>query len=635
MDSNTPEQDKLNLLTGNENNPNINTIEQLKTENQKLIHIIKEYNFTLNEYRKKYGDELFNQRIELMNKEDVQIDDFNFKKQLLEAFPIFKEYEIIISHLLEEKDKLIEANNSLIKENKDLQSKIEELEKQNDDIYIALEERMKTKGNNNLCNKTFSKNEKTKDNNINNNINNSDNDFKLFNSMKENYNILLNKEKKEFKEKVDYENEITNLKIENDNLKTQIINLKKKFKNEFEEMSKLETDINLKKQIIDRYNIDNKNLKGEIEEYKDAYNTLEIRKNNEINNLLNEIKDIKIKINNFKNDNKLLEEQNSKYKNENEQLKLDINELKSDRDHLTKIIEDLNLTMQNVSEKEKYMDNIIKSYKKKTDDINLEKDKLYLKLKIKDNKINKMNIEYNNLIKEKINDYEILNNITKNKYEDIINNKENEIRELKENILCYKIEKYKYLYDYNLMKSEYDKLYSLFNSENSLYIKKYDEVQNKLNNISNENFNNLNDLKMKNEKLENENNNMKKEINIINEDKKILEQKVINLEKIEDELKKMNNDLNNKNNSYLQKNTDYVNELGRKNAQYEINLNKEKEFYENKIINLENEIEKYKNNKLKNKAEEMVKKQQVIIEKYKNELKRNENIINGRNPENF
>ena len=158
-----------------------------------------------------------------------------------------------------------------------MQSKIEELEKQNDEIYIALEERMKTKGNNNLYNKTFSKNEKTKDNNINNNINNSDNDFKLFNSMKENYNILLNKEKKEFKEKVDYENEITNLKIENDNLNSQIINLKKKFKNEFEEMSKLENDINLKKQMIDRYNIDNKNLKGEIEEYKDAYNTLEIR----------------------------------------------------------------------------------------------------------------------------------------------------------------------------------------------------------------------------------------------------------------------------------------------------------------------------------------------------------------------
>ena len=42
-------------------------------------------------------------------------------------------------------------------------------------------------------------------------------------------------------------------------------------------MSKLENDINLKKQMIDRYNIDNKNLKGEIEEYKDAYNTLEIR----------------------------------------------------------------------------------------------------------------------------------------------------------------------------------------------------------------------------------------------------------------------------------------------------------------------------------------------------------------------
>ena len=68
---------------------------------------------------------------------------------------------------------------------------------------------------------------------------------------------------------------------------------------------------------------------------------------------------------------------------------------------------------------------------------------------MKENKINKLNNEYSNLLKEKINYYEILNNITKNKYEEIINNKENEIKELKANILSYKIEKDKYLYDYN------------------------------------------------------------------------------------------------------------------------------------------------------------------------------------------
>ena len=641
MDTET-QQDKLNVLAGNDNI----TKEQLLKENENLTHIIKEYNFILNEYQSKYGNEIINQKNELMNKMDIQTDDIHFKKQLLGTFPIFKEYEIIISHLLDEKEKLIADKKSLIQENYNLQSKIEELEKQNDEIYNALEERMKAKGNNMMYNRTFSKNENPKENNINNknninDINNSENDLKLFNTMKENYNNLLIKEKNEFKEKVDYENEINKLKIENDNMKMQLVNLKNKFKKEFEEMSKLETDINLKKQIIDRYNIDNKSLKGEIEEYKDAYNTLEARKNSEINNLLDELKDIRSKINDYKNNNTLLEEQNSKYKIENAQLNIDIKELKSDRDHLTKIIEDLNLTAQNITEKEKYMDSMIKSYKKKSDDLNLEKDKLYIKIKAKDNKINKMNIEYSNLLKEKINDYEILNNITKNNYEDIINNKENEIKELKANILSYKIEKDKYLYDYNLMKSEYDKLYILFNTENSNYIKKYEEAQNKLNNISNEYSNAIIDLKMKNENLENENQNMKKEINTFYEDKKVLEQKINNLEKIENELKKMNNDLKIKNNDYLQKNSECIKDMERLHAQYEIKLEKDKDFYENKAINLQNQVEKQKNQLklMENKAFENLKKQQDLTEKYKKELnntiKYYENIINGRIPENF
>ena len=641
MDTET-QQDKLNVLAGNDNI----TKEQLLKENENLTHIIKEYNFILNEYQSKYGNEIINQKNELMNKMDIQTDDIHFKKQLLGTFPIFKEYEIIISHLLDEKEKLIVDKKSLIQENYNLQSKIEELEKQNDEIYNALEERMKAKGNNMMYNRTFSKNENPKENNINNknninDINNSENDLKLFNTMKENYNNLLIKEKNEFKEKVDYENEINKLKIENDNMKMQLVNLKNKFKKEFEEMSKLETDINLKKQIIDRYNIDNKSLKGEIEEYKDAYNTLEARKNSEINNLLDELKDIRSKINDYKNNNTLLEEQNSKYKIENAQLNIDIKELKSDRDHLTKIIEDLNLTAQNITEKEKYMDSMIKSYKKKSDDLNLEKDKLYIKIKAKDNKINKMNIEYSNLLKEKINDYEILNNITKNNYEDIINNKENEIKELKANILSYKIEKDKYLYDYNLMKSEYDKLYTLFNTENSNYIKKYEEAQNKLNNISNEYSNAIIDLKMKNENLENENQNMKKEINTFYEDKKVLEQKINNLEKIENELKKMNNDLEIKNNDYLQKNSECVKDMERLHAQYQLKLEKDKDFYENKAINLQNQVEKQKNQLklMENKAFENLKKQQDLTEKYKKELnntiKYYENIINGRIPENF
>ena len=172
MDTET-QQDKLNELAGNDNI----TKEQLLKENENLTHIIKNYNLILNEYQSKYGSEIINQKNELMNKMDNQTDDINFKKQLLGTFPIFKEYEIIISHLLDEKEKLIADNKSLIQENYNLQSKIEELEKQNDEIYNALEERMKAKGNNMMYNRTFSKNEKPKENNINNKNNINDINF--------------------------------------------------------------------------------------------------------------------------------------------------------------------------------------------------------------------------------------------------------------------------------------------------------------------------------------------------------------------------------------------------------------------------------------------------------------------------
>ena len=42
-------------------------------------------------------------------------------------------------------------------------------------------------------------------------------------------------------------------------------------------------------------------------------------------------------------------------------------------------------------------DSIIKDYKKKNDDINLEKEILNKKLQMKDNKINKINLDFNNI----------------------------------------------------------------------------------------------------------------------------------------------------------------------------------------------------------------------------------------------
>ena len=75
-------------------------------------------------------------------------------------------------------------------------------------------------------------------------------------------------------------------------------------------------------------------------------------------------------------------------------------------------------------------------------------------------------------------------------------------------------------------------------------------------------------------------------------------------------------------------------------SQYKKKLEKDKESNDNKIIYLENMVEKQKRqlSLAEGKALDMIKKQQMIIEKYKKELKnavtRYENIINGEIPEN-
>lgn len=629
--------------------------ETLLNENEKLNYIIDRYDKILDEYRKKYGDPLKIQVEKQLMNLDVQNEDIFRKKNLLESLPIFQEYERlliektdIINHLLEEKSKLEADNQSLLKENAELESKVKDMENQNEELYKSLEERMKLKEKKPM-NKTFSNNINNLNNNEdikempnsgipNFNANTNPNLAVMYNTMNTN---LQKMEKMEFSEKKKYEEQIIRLKSENNDLKSQLFNLQNKFQKEIEEMTKIENELNMKQTIIDRLEIENKAFKGEVNDYKEAYNSLEIRKNNETENMETELRDLRINIDNYKSKNKLLEEQFSKFKVENAHLKQENDSLKFDREYLNKALQETNMFKQNIEEKEKDIDNRVKEIQEKEERLKLEKEQLSVKLKMKEHHVNKLNLEYNNLLKEKMNDYEIINNMTKNKYEDIIKNKDNEIKELKGNILSYKIEKDKYLYDYNLIQSEYDKLYQQFHIENDNYIKKYEDAENKLNNVEGQYLGTINDLKIKNESLEHDNKMMKNELNSLVKKEKNLEEIIKGIERREEDLRRENDDLKKNKDEYSKKNYTCLKENERLHAQFRIRLEKEKEFYDNKTISLENMVEKQKKqlSLLEGKALDMVKKQQLLTEKYKRELQSTisyyENIINGKIPENY
>ena len=647
------EQDNIGISIRNQI-----SLDQLLKENKELEIILNKYDLILKEYQKKYSSDLF-YKLEKELLLNEQNEDIYLKKKLLENIPLIKEYEkkIIekdnqIKFLLNEKAHLETDNLKIREENEKLQNELENVQNQNDEIYKALAERTKSKDNQMKYNKTFSNKininidkgiqEKeiieAGDNNIN--MNSNMEIGKMINTMK-NFNDILNKEKMENKEKADLEDIINKMKNENGNFKNKLNNLQNTLKQEMDKMAKLENDLNLKEDTINRLEIDNKNFKNEINQYKGDYESLERRARNDIENYTNELKEIRTYLDDYKNKNKRFEEQNSNYKYENARLKQENESLKFDRDNLTKIIEDSNMVVKNAEEKEKYVDNVIKSYKKKEDEIKLEKEKLNMKLKMKENQINKINADYGILIKEKINSYELLNSITKNNYEDIIKNKDNEIKELKTSILSYKIEKDKYLYDYNLIKSEYDKIYQQFQTENDDYIKKYGEVQNKLNTVSSEYIGTINDLKVIKMNLEEENKIMKSENNEYKINEKKYEKKIKYLEKTENELKMENNELKKNIDSYKKQNSSYIEQINRLNATHKIRTEHDKEDYENQIIHLNNVIENQKKqlNSAEGKALDMVKKQQNLTEKYKKELQNTityyENIINGRIPENL
>lgn len=100
--------------------------------------------------------------------------------------------------------------------------------------------------------------------------------------------------------------------------------------------------------------------------------------------------------------------------------------------------------------------------------------------------------------------------------------------------------------------------------------------------------------------------------------------------------KKENNYLKQNNDKYMREKSSYTKELEKLHSQHKYEREQDKEINQNKIIQLENIVEKQKKqlSTIEGKAWDMVKKQQAITEKYKKELKETinyyEGIINGK-----
>ena len=649
-----PRKDNLNDL-----NAQLKASEEIRGLNSQISHlqyIIGKYNKILGEYQKKYGNELFLEIEKTLNNQN-NIDQIlqnnesaSLKKYLLENVKIFYEYEKIIldknkqlEFLTNEMSNLQIKEQSLLSENEQLRNELEKAEKDKNDFYNAILDRKKLisfedNDNKNELNDEnvniglSNKNEILKNDNkklietLEANKAQNEYNLNIFNEMKEKYETVM-------KDKNNYEDLINNLSNENQNLHNELTRLQNIINDNENNLINIDREKNEHENKANELQIENNIIKKDTVNYLDLYNEMEKRKNNEIDSLKNEINSLRIDLKNLKQKNQINEDKLSNLKFENAQLKTENSTYKSDCDYLTKIIEDSNLAVENATNKENNINNIIKNYKRKINDITLEKEKSEIKIRMQNEQIRKLSNDYSTLLKEKSDNFDMLITTTKDKYDEILHSKDDEINHLKAEILSTKIEKDKYFNDYKLIKSEFDKINDTFHNENDNYMRKYEQSKNDLNIAMNNYEDKLSELTIKNDKLESENNTLKNELFGYIDSEKNRQNEIIKMNQNEIYLKEQIGKLKEKVLFYTKENTNIKNSKDNQNKLYELKLKNLKENYETRIISLENTINFQKNqlNNVEKKAYDMMKKQEGFTDKlrkeYNNTIDYYENLI--------
>ena len=217
-----------------------NQLDLLRKENWNYSFILQRYNLILKEYQEKYSPEIYDKLIkEFESKEELNLNlnqrnSINVVRLISQYENKFKEQNDLIKNLREEKERLVLNNQQMLEEISEIQNEKEKIKNDYDEILKAMEERTKQKQikdksktfpNMNLLNiKEENLGAQIDINNTQNNLNNNADSSK--NDFYQTMNNFMKKENLNLKEKVDYEEMITKLKKEIDNLKKQLITYK-------------------------------------------------------------------------------------------------------------------------------------------------------------------------------------------------------------------------------------------------------------------------------------------------------------------------------------------------------------------------------------------------------------------------
>jgi len=223
--------------------------------------------------------------------------------------------------------------------------------------------------------------------------------------------------------------------------------------------------------------IKNANLKERLQYYQEQYDDLETRKNSEIGAALREAYESRERESSAKVKHLLIEEENQNLKFDFNRIKNENSVLKFDLDHLSKVIEESNFTVKNVIEKEKSLDTIARSHKKKVEEALLEKEKSLVRQKLLEKQIVKLSEENSKLNIEKQMQFDDQLEKFKANFNQILCFKEDEIANLKADIFAARIEKDKYFTEFSILKIDAENFSKIFSEEMGKYIKKYEDAE--------------------------------------------------------------------------------------------------------------------------------------------------------------
>jgi chromosome segregation ATPase len=590
-----------------------------ENEVQKLQFIISKYNIILNEYQLKYGNELFATLEKKLNKEMLQGSSNEFKKILIENISLIKEYE----KLLIEKDKHLNYYNDELVRN---QCEVERLVKENDEIRDELEG-LKDEFNKlyrNILDPEQLPNER------------NDMDIKLNTDYlrEENEKLLGMLERSQFEEKQlknilsELKDRYSELVDENKRLNEEYL----KYKSEYDQYKSTKSFVgekmkeNCNRLILnerkmnevlsntERIEIENRYLKQEVIQIKDALTELENRKNLEIDLLMRDIQNCRMKENELKERLNINKAELSSMRFDNNKMKQELHVKTMDNDQLNKMIEDTNFHSRSIEEKEKYIDTTVKSHKRKADEAVLEKEKAIVKVKLLEKQISKINEDYSKNLKDKQNNYEQVFESSKSKYEHLISLKNEEMTQLRSDNLSLKMERDKYLNDTNTMKKEYDKLFSNYREDNDKYIKMFEESEK--NSFKNQGFlqDKINALSRKLEQIEYDRNILEQELMIFKTNEKTNDQALERINRNDEFLEKEIMRYKEKVDLVIVERDSLQKDIERKTTLYENKIKQMKEQYELKNSILENSIKYQKDQFMatEDKAMIMLKKQENV-----------------------